>query len=141
MKIIRSLLILATALGASTALYAQQQQLKPKIAKPIESPVPPPGNRPVLAPDTKPDVKQQPEAELKPMDTKPVAATDKGEEAKPQLASGKDIVVTGSTIAPDKRENAVRPVPIIPAENKNITTTPPAKAEAGKPVVARQQQK
>ena len=54
MKIIKSLLIVATALGASTILYAQQQELKTETAKPVAATVPPPGSKPAVAAEVKP---------------------------------------------------------------------------------------
>ena len=59
MKIIKSFLTVAVILGASTIAQAQQKDLKTDPSKPAATTVPPPGTKPVLAPDVKPDLKNE----------------------------------------------------------------------------------
>ena len=145
MKLIKSFILVAAGLCVGTLLQAQQ--VKPEIAKPVAELKSAPAN------DTKPDPKlivngatadnrnekQKPETELKVMDTKTVPATDaKAEEVKPQLAPATNIIIAASTIVPGNRNDAVRPVPMIPAENKTTTTSSPVKTEIKKPEAVQQ---
>lgn len=146
MKIIKSFLIVATALGTSTMLYAQQEQIKAETAKPAASTVPPPGSKPALAPDMKPEVKnvqlQKSEAAV-PATPSPLTREEnmKAPQEKPtlKLINEKEVNTTPSLSADNLKTlngTAEKPKQAAPASNEQNTKPLPIAS----PVVLKVQQ-
>lgn len=107
MKIIKSFLIVAAALGVSTVAHAQQQELKTEIAKPASSSVPPPGTKPALAPDIKPELKNNP----------------------PLKRSEQTVVATPSPLTRDEQVRAPQEKPTVKLVDDKVSTTESLSAE------------
>lgn len=140
MKLIKSIVFFAITMFASTVMYAQEMQVKTEIAKPIGSTIPPIQQPVLAAPSVAGEFTGGGHQQARPQTTpqaKP--AVEKNEEmAKPVQATAKNAQPVPEIIT-EKRSDAKRPVPMIPAENINLVPTPPAK-QTNKPVPTQQQQ-